>query len=108
MPPASRADGACLRQTAGLAQVQSSAGGPGLSLAPAVTLGGINVAAGPRLSLLSAQALCPGWAVAATSSRQNGEGTVDMLKLRPPTTARSHTQEAVSNMVLNSLQRLEV
>lgn len=52
MPPASRADGACLRQTAGLAQVQSSAGGPGLSLAPAVTLGGINVAAGPRLSCL--------------------------------------------------------
>ena len=64
MPPARGADGACLRQTAGLAQVLSSAGGPGLSPAPTITLGGSNVAAGPCLSLLSAQALSPGWAVA--------------------------------------------
>ena len=59
VPPASRADGDCWRQTAGLAQVQSSAGGPGLGLVPAVTLGGSDVAAGPYLSLLSTQALSP-------------------------------------------------
>lgn len=40
-------------------------GGPGLGLSPAVPLGGGNVAVGLCLSLLSAQALSLGWAVAA-------------------------------------------
>lgn len=66
-----------------------SAGGPGLSLAPAVT-GRHQRGRWPVPVTLVCSGSVPGWAVATTSSRQSGEGTVDMLKLRPPMTARSH------------------